>query len=130
MKKQDKEEPVAVAEVKLKRKYNRVAVVGGKGALPKTAIEQAIENGVEIVDANQIVDKEALRASLGEGEKLISREDIEPLILKAPFLPGLIDKPLKRGKYVEVRTEPKIGRNTPCTCGSQMKWKFCCGKAK
>ena len=29
--------------------------------------------------------------------------------------------------YVPVRTEPKIGRNDPCTCGSGKKYKKCCG---
>lgn len=28
----------------------------------------------------------------------------------------------------EVRTEPKIGRNDPCTCGSGKKYKKCCGR--
>ncbi|MBT7153787.1 MAG: SEC-C domain-containing protein, partial [Deltaproteobacteria bacterium] len=27
-----------------------------------------------------------------------------------------------------VRTEPKIGRNQPCPCGSGKKYKKCCGK--
>lgn len=32
-------------------------------------------------------------------------------------------------KYLEpVRTEPKVGRNDPCTCGSGKKYKKCCGK--
>lgn len=26
-----------------------------------------------------------------------------------------------------VRTAPKIGRNDPCLCGSQKKYKKCCG---
>ncbi len=26
-----------------------------------------------------------------------------------------------------VRAEPKIGRNDPCLCGSQIKYKKCCG---
>jgi SEC-C motif len=29
---------------------------------------------------------------------------------------------------VPVRTEPKIGRNDPCSCGSGQKYKKCCGK--
>ena len=28
----------------------------------------------------------------------------------------------------QVRTEPKIGRNEPCTCGSGKKYKHCCGR--
>lgn len=35
-------------------------------------------------------------------------------------------KPLKRGYYDSVRTEPKIGRNTECSCGSGKKYKRCC----
>ena len=27
-----------------------------------------------------------------------------------------------------VRTAPKIGRNDPCSCGSSLKYKKCCGK--
>lgn len=27
-----------------------------------------------------------------------------------------------------VRTQPKIGRNDPCSCGSGLKFKKCCGK--
>lgn len=26
-----------------------------------------------------------------------------------------------------VRDAPKVGRNDPCTCGSQKKYKKCCG---
>ena len=35
-------------------------------------------------------------------------------------------KPLKRGYYDSIRTEPKIGRNDPCPCGSGKKYKNCC----
>jgi uncharacterized protein YecA (UPF0149 family) len=27
-----------------------------------------------------------------------------------------------------IRTTPKVGRNDPCPCGSQKKFKKCCGK--
>ena len=30
------------------------------------------------------------------------------------------------GKSVKVRTEPKVGRNVPCPCGSGLKSKRCC----
>lgn len=53
---------------------------------------------------------------------------IKPIIDLIPdveyFLPR---KPLK-GKLVEVRTEPKIGRNSKCPCGSGKKNKNCCKK--
>ena len=29
-----------------------------------------------------------------------------------------------------VRTQPKVGRNDPCPCGSGKKYKQCCGKAE
>jgi hypothetical protein len=36
-----------------------------------------------------------------------------------------------RGVSVEVRTEPKIGRNSICpNCESGLKFKRCCGSAK
>ncbi|TMO99282.1 YecA family protein, partial [Pseudoalteromonas sp. S3178] len=28
------------------------------------------------------------------------------------------------------RSEPKVGRNDPCPCGSGQKYKQCCGKLK
>lgn len=131
---EEKHESAQVVEAKPKRKYTKIAVAGGKGSLLNSSekIKKILEDNpdVEVIDANQIVDKEALRAAVGDGEKLISREDVEPFILRAPQIRELINKPLKRGRYVEVRTEPKIGRNTPCTCGSQKKWKFCCGSVR
>lgn len=27
-----------------------------------------------------------------------------------------------------IRVEPKVGRNDPCVCGSNLKFKKCCGK--
>ena len=41
------------------------------------------------------------------------------------------DKPQRPSEpaynYVPIRTEPKIGRNEPCPCGSGKKYKKCCG---
>ncbi len=36
--------------------------------------------------------------------------------------------PLKQSSSSIVRSEPKIGRNEPCPCGSGKKYKRCCGK--
>ena len=36
-----------------------------------------------------------------------------------------VSKPV-RGRRVEVRTKPKIGRNELCPCGSGLKYKKCC----
>ena len=35
-----------------------------------------------------------------------------------------------KGELISVRTEPKIGRNQLCPCGSGKKYKFCCGNKK
>ncbi|MBI3089287.1 MAG: preprotein translocase subunit SecA [Candidatus Tectomicrobia bacterium] len=43
-------------------------------------------------------------------------------------LPGTEDE--EDGKVQTVRrTQPKVGRNEPCPCGSGLKFKKCCGKA-
>ena len=39
---------------------------------------------------------------------------------------GRITKKDLTRKFAEVRTEPKIQRNEPCTCGSGKKYKKCC----
>ena len=40
-------------------------------------------------------------------------------------------KPYKnRGTRIEPRTEPKVGRNELCPCGSGKKYKRCCLKTK
>lgn len=37
-------------------------------------------------------------------------------------------KELKTEKVMPEKTEPKVGRNDPCPCGSGKKYKKCCGK--
>jgi uncharacterized protein YecA (UPF0149 family) len=57
-----------------------------------------------------------------------------PMIIKA--LPEIVDdynnlsltKKEKQYKILPINTEPKIGRNQPCTCFSGKKYKHCCGK--
>ena len=40
---------------------------------------------------------------------------------------GLMNERISyKGKTAPVRTEPKIGRNELCPCGSKMKHKKCC----
>ncbi|XJZ27756.1 SEC-C metal-binding domain-containing protein [Bacillota bacterium Lsc_1132] len=36
--------------------------------------------------------------------------------------------PMTTKKVQPIRTEPKVGRNDPCPCGSGKKYKKCCGK--
>jgi len=39
-----------------------------------------------------------------------------------------IDTPEKGGSQTVVKSEPEIGRNDPCPCGSGKKYKHCCGR--
>lgn len=41
-----------------------------------------------------------------------------------------LKKLLSSYAQVPIRTEPKVGRNEPCTCGSGRKYKKCCGFTK
>lgn len=41
---------------------------------------------------------------------------------------GAARKSKARGVRVQPRTEPKVGRNEPCPCGSGKKYKYCCIK--
>lgn len=45
------------------------------------------------------------------------------------YFPDKPSKKQQRGVYVNPRTEPKIGRNEPCPCGSGKKYKKCCALA-
>ncbi len=36
-------------------------------------------------------------------------------------------KPVEEAMQTQVRNEPKVGRNSPCPCGSGKKYKKCCG---
>ncbi len=53
-----------------------------------------------------------------------------PYIISDPYK-HILDggfTPRYNGKEVKVRTEPKIYRNDPCSCGSGLKYKKCCLK--
>lgn len=52
-----------------------------------------------------------------------------------PQWDAIIDKDRQKQLYKEqklsttvVNTQPKVGRNDPCPCGSGLKYKKCCGK--
>jgi len=78
---------------------------------------QKWEDGWELVD---------MEHPLNQNESMVFNEN-EPYELINPYhLDELPSKPLKRGYYASVRTEPKIQRNEPCPCGSGKKYKKCC----
>lgn len=46
----------------------------------------------------------------------------------APNISSFATTKIKTGVPGEIRTQPKIGRNVPCPCGSGKKNKNCCNK--
>ena len=84
--------------------------------------------------------KKVLNKLEEEGTEVVSIEDIDeglmipdPYIMTAPDYNGFYkdlyqDVPKwARGRVTEpVRTEPKVGNNEPCSCGSGLKYKKCC----
>jgi SEC-C motif len=57
-------------------------------------------------------------------EAEITNRELDKAIMAKAAKMNFAEEP----NYVPVRTEPKIGRNDPCTCGSGKKYKKCCGK--
>ena len=51
---------------------------------------------------------------------------LTPYIITAPPLVDYGPKRKVYGRLVDVRTDPKIGRNQLCPCGSLKKFKKCC----
>lgn len=49
-----------------------------------------------------------------------------PIMYSNPYRFLLPKSKLIKGTYVDVRTEPKEGRNRICKCGSGIKFKKCC----
>jgi hypothetical protein len=47
---------------------------------------------------------------------------------RAASTPGPAVYPPSPPPQTLVRTQPKVGRNAPCPCGSGKKYKYCCGK--
>lgn len=60
--------------------------------------------------------------------KEIAAHDNTFMITAPPPFEYYLPKSKVYGRSVEVRTEPKIGRNQPCPCGSGVKYKKCCEK--
>jgi SWIM/SEC-C metal-binding protein len=56
-----------------------------------------------------------------EDDKPEDISDIDKLLHPEPYAPRLITVPA---------TVPTISRNAPCPCGSDIKYKKCCGKPK
>ena len=77
-------------------------------------------------DTTGIVEFEAHYTDKASGKELVHKETslFHKVDGKWKFKEGIIAgaQPIKR-------LEPKIGRNDPCSCGSNKKYKKCCGAA-
>lgn len=70
--------------------------------------------------------------STSEAETGLSKEEYEELLEQAPeMIPHCVkqlnDWRLQNEGYSAAATVPKVGRNSPCPCGSGKKFKKCCG---
>lgn len=67
---------------------------------------------------------------VGDGEHILGEQFTENAVYEFKMHEMYNDlpdaQPLKYGTYQKIRTEPKIGRNEPCPCGSGKKYKKCC----
>ncbi|WP_454829226.1 UPF0149 family protein [Pseudoxanthomonas wuyuanensis] len=93
-----------------------------------TAVHEDIADDLELIAALAVMDRHhALEMDLPELEPMNFRERFEacmdlPTILLEMNLQRLEDLRLQ-----PVRREPQPGRNDPCSCGSGLKYKKCCG---
>lgn len=111
-----------------------IIILGEPGAGKTAIIEHAAAIGLETKDIICVGIGE--ETGLTELDKMFEEEP--PGLLKITRPPALDTSLLKDFKYSElsnkeknaeiqpVRTEPKISRNSPCPCGSGLKYKKCC----
>lgn len=65
---------------------------------------------------------------LGRGEAEQRERTWQPTSVPAVPQTTGYDQPAQPQTYV--RSQPKVGRNDPCPCGSGRKYKRCCGKKR
>ena len=66
-----------------------------------------------------------------DGELLTKQDESQELVYTHQEVSGFDD--VSEDSSVQTmtpvrRSDPKVGRNSPCPCGSGKKYKFCCGK--
>lgn len=116
-------EPVALLPV-IKRLYDQEYVAGI--ALPNyEAAAQAIREGADYEEKKELPDIRASYQYILEEQETL--EDDEPEWDFSEDDESLFDWPQPQIESAPVRTEPKVGRNSPCPCGSGKKYKKCCG---
>ena len=89
-------------------------------------------NPIETMDENTVVSMDFDKESLYKNMVAAKAEWLYTL----PQWDDLLDADTRKALYKEqklsttiVNTQPKVGRNDPCPCGSGKKYKKCCGRA-
>ncbi len=106
----------------------RVLMIGA-GSISEILADRVISDMKDAGIDVEITDKLPERESYKEPSFLPYKnvyEDLVPVIRDYQDDNSMLPRDLKNAKIVDVRTEPKIGRNQPCSCGSGKKYKNCC----
>ena len=89
-----------------------------------------IQNPIETMDENTVVSMDFDKELLYKNMVAAKAEWLYTL----PQWDSLLDADTRKALYKEqklsttvVNTQPKVGRNDPCPCGSGKKYKKCCG---
>ena len=87
--------------------------------VPEEFDPEAAQKGLKILETELAKGKSLEEASKKVPEKLLSS------VLNS-IRPHIMDGSLSQAKEPFVKQEKKVGRNTPCPCGSGKKYKKCC----
>ena len=91
---------------------------------------QMFEELTEKIEADTIMYLYRLDVS-EDGELLTKQDENEDLVYTHQELSGFDNVSEESSVQTMTpvrRSDPKVGRNSPCPCGSGKKYKFCCGK--
>ena len=116
--------------------FGKVATAGGVVEVPFYYIDVLLPNNV-IFPKLRVSQADALGLGVNMlvGMDIISKGDfaISNFEGKTTFtfrVPSLMEFDFEKKSFMapNVKTEPAVGANSPCPCGSGKKYKQCCGK--
>jgi preprotein translocase subunit SecA len=123
---------VEKAEMSLFGKLGTNKFIAGQVAkrIPKEEFLSELKSAwAQVISKNSDIDLE-----VGKAQERIRKSGFESVFKSAGIttddLRNVIKEIQAEKSTPEVRTEPKIGRNEPCPCGSGKKYKKCCGAGK
>ena len=123
------DEPVSGTVKELAEKFN-VEVLIMTGFLDGINDSLKTPNPIETMDENTVVSMDFDKELLYKNMVAAKAEWLYTL----PQWDALLDADTRKALYKEqklsttvVNTQPKVGRNDPCPCGSGKKYKKCCG---